>query len=228
MRVISEPSSVVAKAAVAELIGTALLLATVVGSGIAGERLSGGNVALALLANSLATGGALFALIFTFAPLSGAHFNPVVSLAAVLEGAMTTRRALLYVVAQVIGAVFGVLIAHAMFAAPLLQTSTHHRSGLALWISEVVATFGLVMVIHGTKSRAAVVPLTVAGYVTAGYWFTSSTCFANPAVTIARTLTDTFAGIFPGDALPFIAAQLIGAIGATYLFRWMASAKESL
>lgn len=226
LRVVNEEREQTSRAAVAELVGTALLLAVVVGSGIAGESLSGGNTAIALLANSIATGGALFALIYTFGPVSGAHFNPVVTLAAVIERTMSVRRALMYVTAQTVGAVMGVVVAHAMFDLALLQASTHQRSGVAQWISELVATFGLVTVIHGTKARAAIVPLTVAGYVTAGYWYTSSTCFANPAVTMARTLTNTFAGIFPPDAPAFIAAQIIGGIAATFLFRWLVPAKE--
>ena len=209
------------KKVVAELIGTMLLLTTVVGSGIAGEKLSGGNLAIALLANSIATGAVLFALIYTFAPLSGAHFNPVVSLAAMLEGSMTKRATLLYVLGQFAGALLGICLAHAMFGLQLLQRSSHVRSGTALWISEAVATFGLITVIHGTRRHAMVVPLTVAGYVTGGYWFTSSTCFANPAVTVARAFTDTFAGIEASGVLPFLTAQLFGGIGAAFLFRWL-------
>ena len=198
-----------------------LLVAAVVGSGIMGERLSGGNAALALLANSIATGAVLVTLIFTFAPISGAHFNPAVSLAAALEGGFAWRRVPGYVVAQVAGAVIGVMAAHAMFEHPLLVPSQQGRTGFAQLFSEFLATFGLLVVIHGTGRRAAVVPLTVAAYVTAAYWFTSSTSFANPAVTIARGFTDTFSGIAPAGIPGFIVAQLLGALLATLLFRWI-------
>jgi glycerol uptake facilitator-like aquaporin len=209
------------RAMVAEAIGTALLLAAVVGSGIMGQRLSGGNVALTLLANSIATGAVLVTLIFTFAPISGAHFNPAVSLAAAAEGGFPWRRVPGYVVAQTAGAIAGVAAAHAMFEHPLFALSHHTRAGTAQLFSEFVATFGLLVVIHGTGKRAAVVPLTVAAYITAAYWFTASTSFANPAVTIARGLTDTFSGIAPAGVPGFIAAQLAGAFAATLLFRWM-------
>jgi glycerol uptake facilitator-like aquaporin len=210
------------RALVAESIGTALLVAAVVGSGIMGERLSGGNLALALLANSIATGAVLLTLIFTFAPISGAHFNPAVSLAAAFEGGFAWRRVPGYVAAQLAGAIAGVVAAHAMFEHPLLVRSQHARTGAVQLFSEFVSTFGLLVVIHGTGKRAAVVPLTVAAYITAAYWFTSSTSFANPAVTIARGLTDTFSGIEPNGIPPFIGAQLAGAFAATLLFRWMA------
>jgi glycerol uptake facilitator-like aquaporin len=206
---------------VSEAIGTALLVAAVVGSGIMGERLSGGNLALALMANSIATGAVLVTLIFTFAPISGAHFNPAVSLAAALEGGLAWRRVPGYIAAQMAGAIAGVMAAHAMFEHPLIVLSHHSRSGGAMLFSEFVATFGLLVVIHGTGKRAAVVPLTVAAYITAAYWFTSSTSFANPAVTVARGLTDTFSGIEPSGIPPFIAAQLAGALAATLLFRWL-------
>lgn len=209
------------RAMASEAIGTALLVAAVVGSGIMGERLSGGNVALALLANSIATGAVLVTLIFTFAPISGAHFNPAVSLAAALEGGFPWRRVPGYVGAQLAGAVAGVVAAHAMFEHPLIVLSQHARVGFAQIFSEFVATFGLLVVIHGTGKRAAVVPLTVAAYITAAYWFTSSTSFANPAVTVARGLTDTFSGIAPAGIPAFIAAQLAGAFAATLLFRWL-------
>ncbi|MEA2338099.1 MAG: hypothetical protein QOE82_2106 [Thermoanaerobaculia bacterium] len=209
------------RAIVSECIGTALLVAAVVGSGMMGERLSGGNMALALLANSLATGAVLVTLIFTFAPISGAHFNPAVTLAAAVEGSFPWRAVPRYIAVQIVGAVAGVLIAHAMFEHPLIALSHHTRTGPAQLFSEFVATFGLLVVVHGTGKRAAVVPLTVAAYITAAYWFTSSTSFANPAVTIARGLTDTFSGIAPAGILPFIAAQLLGALAATLLFRWM-------
>src|SRR5689334_13914817 len=200
------------RAIVGEAIGSALLLAAVVGSGIMGERLAGGNAAIALLANSIATGAVLVTLIFTFAPISGAHFNPAVSLAAALEGGFPWRRVPGYIVAQLAGAIVGVVAAHAMFEHPLLVLSHHARAGAAQLFSEFVATFGLLVVIHGTGKRAAVVPLTVAAYITAAYWFTSSTSFANPAVTIARGLTDTFAGIEPAGIPGFIVAQLAGAL----------------
>jgi glycerol uptake facilitator-like aquaporin len=211
------------RAIVSEGIGTALLVAAVVGSGIMGERLSGGNMALALLANSIATGAVLLTLIFTFGPISGAHFNPAVSLAAAFEGGFPWRRVPGYLAAQLAGAIAGVVAAHAMFAHPLLVASHHARSGFAQLFSEFLATFGLLVVIHGTGKRAAVVPLTVAAYITAAYWFTSSTSFANPAVTIARGLTDTFSGIAPSGIPGFIAAQLAGAFAATLLFRWIGS-----
>lgn len=209
------------RAVVGEAIGTALLVAAVVGSGMMGERLSGGNVALALLANSIATGAVLVTLIFTFAPISGAHFNPAVSLAAALEGGFAWRRVPGYIVAQLIGAIAGVVAAHAMFEHPLVVFSHHARVGFAQLFSEFLATFGLLVVIHGTGKRAAVVPLTVAAYITAAYWFTSSTSFANPAVTVGRGLTDTFSGIAPSGIPGFIAAQLAGALAATLLFRWI-------
>lgn len=209
------------RAIVSEGIGTGLLVAAVVGSGIMGERLSDGNMALALLANSIATGAVLLTLIFTFGPISGAHFNPAVSLAAAVEGGLAWRRVPGYVAAQTIGALLGVMAAHLMFELPLVVLSRHSRAGGAQLFSEFLATFGLLVVVHGTGKRAAVVPLTVAAYITAAYWFTSSTSFANPAVTIARGLTDTFSGIAPGGVPGFIAAQLLGALAATLLFRWI-------
>ena len=215
------------RAIVSEGIGTALLVAAVVGSGMMGERLSGGNMALALLANSIATGAVLVTLIFTFAPISGAHFNPAVSLAAAIEGGFAWRRVPGYVIAQVAGALIGVIAAHAMFDHPLLTPSHHARTGFAQLFSEFVATFGLLVVIHGAGKRMAVVPLTVAAYITAAYWFTSSTSFANPAVTIARGFTDTFSGIAPAGIPGFIAAQLAGALSATLLFRWIGNDRRS-
>jgi glycerol uptake facilitator-like aquaporin len=209
------------RAIVSEGIGTAILVAAVVGSGIMGERLSGGNMALALLANSIATGAVLVTLIFTFAPISGAHFNPAVSLAAAFEGGFAWRRVPGYIAAQLVGAIAGVVAAHVMFAHPLIVLSHHARAGFPQLFSEFLATFGLLVVIHGTGKRAAVVPLTVAAYITAAYWFTSSTSFANPAVTIARGLTDTFSGIAPAGIPGFIVAQLLGALAATLLFRWI-------
>jgi glycerol uptake facilitator-like aquaporin len=213
------------RAIVGEGIGTALLVAAVVGSGIMGERLSGGNMALALLANSVATGAVLVTLIFTFAPISGAHFNPAVSIAAAVEGGFAWRRVPGFIVAQIVGAIGGVMAAHVMFELPLVTLSKHSRAGFAQLFSELLATFGLLVVVHGTGKRATVVPLTVAAYITAAYWFTSSTSFANPAVTIARGLTDTFSGIAPAGIPGFIVAQLLGALAATLLFKWIG--KES-
>jgi glycerol uptake facilitator-like aquaporin len=210
---------------VAEALGTAFLLAAVVGSGIMGEQLAGGNVAIALLANSLATGAALVALILTFGPVSGAHFNPVVSLADASQGGITWDAAAKYVGAQIVGALAGVAVAHLMFAKPIFAVSTHARSGLSQAFSESVATFGLLSVIWGCARRhPKVVAFAVGAYITAAYWFTASTSFANPAVTIARTLTDTFAGIRPADAPGFIVAQVIGAGLSTIAFRWLVPA----
>ena len=207
---------------VAEAVGTALLLATVVGSGIMGDRLSGGNVALALLANSLATGAALAALILTFGSISGAHFNPAVSIADASQGGLTWADAGAYVIAQVCGAFAGVALADAMFGRPIYAWSRHVRAGFPQVLSETVATFGLLAVIWGcARRRPAAVPFAVGAYITAAYWFTASTSFANPAVTLARTATDTFAGIRPGDALGFVVGQAIGAAAATALFRWL-------
>jgi glycerol uptake facilitator-like aquaporin len=214
------------RAIVSEGIGTGLLVAAVVGSGIMGERLSGGNMALALLANSIATGAVLLTLIFTFAPISGAHFNPAVTLASAIEGGFPWRRVPAYVGAQLLGAIGGVMTAHAMFEHPLLVFSQHARAGGGQLFSEFVATFGLLVVVHGTGKRAAVVPLTVAAYITAAYWFTASTSFANPAVTVARGLTDTFSGIAPAGVPGFIGAQLLGAVAATFLFKWIGAGKD--
>lgn len=206
----------------AEGVGTALLLAAVVGSGIMGEQLAGGNIAIALLANSLATGAALVALILTFGPVSGAHFNPAVTLADASTGGTAWRRVPGYVGAQIAGAIVGVWIAHLMFGLPVFMVSTHVRAGGAQLFSKVIATFGLVLVILGcARHRPEMVPFAVAAYITAAYWFTASTSFANPAVTIARSMTDTFAGIRPSDAPGFIAAQLCGALAATRFFQWM-------
>lgn len=212
---------------VAELVGTAFLLAVVVGSGIMGETLAAGNVGLALLANSLATGAGLFALILIFAPISGAHFNPVVSLYAAMEKHLSWREAGLYVVVQIIGAVLGVIAAHVMFAAPLIEFSQHIRTGGAQWWSEFVATFGLLAVIISTsRSNHQTTPAAVAAYITAAYWFTASTSFANPAVTLARTLTNTFAGIRPCDSFGFIVMQILGAVAAVLVFRWLLSSTK--
>jgi glycerol uptake facilitator-like aquaporin len=209
----------------AEAVGTAMLLAAVVGSGIMGERLAGGNVAVALLANTIATGAALVALILTFGPISGAHFNPAVTLADASQGGIAWPDVLPYVGAQVIGAFVGVAAAHLMFELPLFFASRHARSGPAQMFSEFVATFGLLAVIWGcVRARSSAVPFAVAAYITAAYWFTASTSFANPAVTLARAATDTFAGIRPADAPGFIVAQLLGAAAATGLFRWLVPA----
>jgi glycerol uptake facilitator-like aquaporin len=208
--------------ATAEFVGTALLLAAVVGSGIMGERLSAGNVALALLANSLATGAALTALILTFGPISGAHFNPAVSIADASQGGLRWGEALIYVLGQFLGAFAGVGVANVMFDEPAYAFSTHVRSGMAQAISEAIATFGLLAVIWGcSRRRSSAVPFAVAAYIVAAYWFTASTSFANPAVTLARAFTNTFAGIRPQDVPMFWAAQVAGAVTATLLFRWL-------
>lgn len=210
----------------AEALGTALLLATVVGSGIMGEQLAGGNVAIALLANTIATGAGLVALILTFGSLSGAHFNPVVTIADASQGGLPWQEVPGYVIAQVIGAFIGVAVAHFMFEQPaLFFASQHERSGASQLASEFVATFGLMSVIWGcARRRPALVPFAVGAYITAAYWFTSSTSFANPAVTLARAASDTFAGIRPIDAPGFIVAQVLGAAAATLLFRWLVPA----
>ncbi len=211
-----------ARRAVAEALGTAFLLAAVVGSGIMGERLAGGNVAIALLANTIATGAALVALILTLGPISGAHFNPAVTLADAWQGGLAWSDAPAYIAAQIGGAFAGVAAAHLMFSAPVFFASHHARSGSAQLFSEFVATFGLLSVIWGcARLRSSVVPFAVGAYITAAYWFTASTSFANPAVTLARAASDTFAGIRPVDAPGFIVAQLAGAAAATALFRWL-------
>jgi glycerol uptake facilitator-like aquaporin len=207
---------------VGEALGTALLLAVIIGSGIMGERLSGGNIALALLANTLATGAALVVLITVFGPISGAHFNPAVTFAFLLRRDMAWKTALAYAAVQIIGGVGGVYIAHAMFGEPFMQVSTKLREGAAQGFSEFIATFGLLATIWGTlRFERKFVPVAVGLYITAAYWFTASTSFANPAVTIARSLSDTFAGIAPSSVLPFIAAQFLGATAATLLFQWL-------
>ena len=212
-----------ARRLVSEAVGTALLLAAVVGSGIMGERLAGGNVAVALLANTLATGAALVALILTFGPISGAHFNPAVTLADAWLGGLAWAEVPSYIGVQIAGAFAGVAAAHLMFELPLFFASRHARAGSAQAFSEFVATFGLLAVIWGcARPRAAAVPFAVAAYITAAYWFTASTSFANPAVTLARSATGTFAGIRPADASAFIVAQMLGAAAATALFRWLA------
>jgi glycerol uptake facilitator-like aquaporin len=213
------------RAVVAEMLGTAFLLAAVVGSGIMGERLAGGNVAVALLANTIATGAALVALIAAFGPISGAHFNPVVSLADASQGGLRWPLACGYIGAQLIGALVGVAVADFMFGLPAYSWSTHARAGLPQAFSEGVATFGLLAVIWGcSRRRSSIVPFAVGAYITAAYWFTASTSFANPAVTLARSLTDTFAGIRPVDVAPFVVAQVIGGALATMLFRWLVPA----
>ena len=207
---------------VSECLGTALLLATVVGSGIMAERLAGGNVALALLGNTIPTGAFLFVLITMLGPVSGAHFNPAVTLAFWLRREIKLNEALAYVGVQIIGAIMGTLVAHAMFEEILLQISTNIRTGPAQWLSEGIATFGLVATILGTlRWRPEAVPTAVGLYITAAYWFTASTSFANPAVTIARSLTDTFSGIAPENAPGFILMQFVGAAVATGLMAWL-------
>lgn len=209
----------------AEALGTSLLLAAVVGSGIMAERLSGGNVALALLANTLATGAALIALILSLGPISGAHFNPAVTLASAWQRDLPWREVPGYVVMQALGAFAGVAAAHLMFGEPLFSASTKVRAGAPQLFSEFVATFGLLAVILGcSRRRAESVPYAVAAYIVAAYWFTASTSFANPAVTLARAATDSFAGIRPADAPGFVLAQLLGAFCAAALFRWLAPA----
>jgi glycerol uptake facilitator-like aquaporin len=207
---------------VAEFLGTLFLLAAVVGSGIMGVQLAGGNVAIALLANALATGAALVALILAIGPISGAHLNPVVTLADAWQGGMAWREVPAYVAAQFTGAFAGVAAAHLMFGLPLFMVSTRIRSGPALVFSEFVATFGLLAVIWGcARHRPSAVSYAVGAYITAAYWFTSSTSFANPAVTVARCMTNTFSGIRPLDTIPFVAAQLAGAFCSTLLFLWL-------
>ena len=209
---------------VAEGLGTAVLLAAIVGSGIMAERLSGGNVALALLANTIATAATLIALIMAFGAMSGAHFNPMVTIGEAARGGLAWRDVPGYVLAQCLGAVGGVVAAHAMFAEPLLQVSRHARRGGAQWFSECVATFGLLAVIRGcSRGRPEATPLAVGLYIAGAYWFTASTSFANPAVTLARALTDTFTGIRPADVPGFVAAQATGALAAVLLFRWLAA-----
>jgi glycerol uptake facilitator-like aquaporin len=217
-----------ARRLVAEALGTALLLAIVIGSGIMGERLAGGNVAIALLGNTLATGAGLVVLITIFGPISGAHFNPAVTAAFALRREIGWGVAIAYVGAQLIGGVLGVWTAHAMFAEPILQVSVKLREGPAQGFSEAVATFGLVATILGcVKFRPDFTPLAVGLYITSAYWFTASTSFANPAVTVARCLSDTFAGIAPGSAPLFIAAQLVGALAAVAAFGWLLKEERS-
>jgi len=207
---------------VAEGLGTALLLAAVVGSGIMGDRLSAGNVAIALLANTLATGATLVALILTFGPISGAHFNPAVTLADATQGGLSWSHVPGYIGAQIVGAFAGVAAAHLMFGEPIFSFSQHVRAGGSQILSEFIATFGLLSVIWGcARLRSSAVPFAVGAYITGAYWFTASTSFANPAVTLARAASNTFAGIRPADVPGFIVAQLLGAVAATILFRWL-------
>ena len=211
-----------ARAAAAEAIGTALLLAIVVGSGIMGEKLANGNAAVALLANSIATGAGLYTLIVTLGPISGAHFNPVVSAVSAWEGNLKARDCAVYVLAQVMGAYVGVAAAHAMFGLPILQVSVHLRPTAGEGLGEIIATFGLVLVILLlSRFRREAIPVAVACFITSAYWFTSSTSFANPAVTLARAATDTFAGISPASVPLFIGGQLLGGAGATLFARWL-------
>ena len=198
---------------ISEFIGTMMLVATVIGSGIMAENLAGGNVALALLGNTIATGAILFVIISAFGSVSGAHFNPVVTAVMLVRGEVTRGLALGYVIVQIIGGVCGTIMAHIMFELDVVQLSSNLRSGPAQYFSEIVATFGLLMtILMGIRHKSDAVPAMVALYITAAYWFTASTSFANPAVTIARTFTDTFSGIHYGDTLPFIVAQFIGAL----------------
>jgi glycerol uptake facilitator-like aquaporin len=216
-----------AKRVVAEALGTLFLLAAVVGSGIMAERLAGGNMALALLANTVATGAALCALIISFAPMSGAHFNPVVTLSFALRRDLVWQDVPLYLLAQVVGGIGGVVTANLMFGLPAVFMSNHPRTGTAQLFSEFVATFGLVSVIlAASRSQVAVVAIAVGAYISAAYWFTASTSFANPAVTVSRSLSDTFAGIRPVDAPGFVLAQLAGGMAATVLFRWLMPAQN--
>jgi glycerol uptake facilitator-like aquaporin len=213
----------------AEFVGTAFLLMAVVGSGIMGERLSAGNVAIALLANTLATGAALVALILTFGPVSGGHFNPAVTLADASQKGIGWNEVPGYVIAQILGGFLGVACAHLMFGLALFSVSQHPRSGISQIFSECIATFGLMSVIWGcSRLRSSIVPFAVGAYITAAYWFTASTSFANPAVTLARSATNTFSGIRPADVPAFVVAQLVGAGVATALFRWLVPALPTI
>jgi glycerol uptake facilitator-like aquaporin len=219
--------SSLSRRAAAEFLGTAFLVAAVVGSGIMGERLANGNVALALLANAIATGAALAALILTFRPISGAHLNPVVSLAEGFRGGLPWRDTSIYIIAQLAGGILGTACADVMFALPPFALSQRARTGAPQWFSEFVATFGLILVIRAcARFEPKWIPIAVASYIAAAYWFTASTSFVNPAVTIARSLSDTFAGIRPVDVPPFLAAQLSGGLAAVVIFEWMGSKSE--
>jgi glycerol uptake facilitator-like aquaporin len=212
----------------AEAIGTAFLLATVVGSGIMAENLAGGNVAIALLGNTIPTGAILVVLILMLGPISGAHFNPAVTLSFVVQGRLASGEAVAYVIAQTVGAILGAWSAHLMFEQPLLMFSLTERTGVGQWAGEVIATFGLVAtIIACVRHRAEAVPFAVGLYITAAYWFTSSTSFANPAVTVARSLTNTFSGIRPIDMPLFILCQIVGALLATWLFAWLLSQRRA-
>jgi glycerol uptake facilitator-like aquaporin len=218
-------TEVFARRVTAEFVGTALLLSVIVGSGIMGERLSGGNVAIALLANTLATGAGLVALILAFGPVSGAHFNPAISIADATQGGLSWPDAAGYCVAQAGGALLGVALAHLMFELPPFAPSTHVRAGTSQVLSESIATFGLLAVIWScSRRRDSITPFAVGAYITSAYWFTASTSFANPAVTLARSLTNTFAGIRPADVPGFVLGQAAGAVAATLLFRWLVPA----
>jgi len=217
-----------ARRLVAELLGTALLLAAVVGSGIMAQKLAGGNVALVLLCNTIPTGAILAVLILIFGPISGAHFNPAVSLAFSIRGELRLPMAVAYIVAQIVGAVAGVWVAHLMFGLPLLQISMTQRSGTGQWLAEAVATFGLLLTIFGCAARMpGAIPYAVGLYITSAYWFTASTSFANPAVTIARSLSDTFAGIEPSGVTAFIVAQFVGMLAAVAIAGWLWREKKS-
>ncbi len=212
----------------AEFIGSAFLLATVIGSGIMAEKLAGGNIAIALLGNTVATGAILVVLVLIFGPVSGAHFNPAVTLAFRMRRDISGADTALYIMAQIAGALTGMLMAHFMFETPLLQISSHMRAGPSQFASEIIATFGLLATIFGcVRHRVEAVPYAVGLYITAAYWFTSSTSFANPAVTLARSLTDSFSGIRPEDAPSFMVAQLIGAVLAAYVFGWLFSPEKA-
>jgi glycerol uptake facilitator-like aquaporin len=216
----------IARMASAEAVGTALLLGIVVGSGITGERLAQGNTAVALLANSIATGAGLYALIAIFGPVSGAHLNPVVSGVSIWEGRLSGYHGIAYVLAQVSGAFGGVVAAHAMFGLPIVQISARTRPTLGEGLGEVIATFGLVLVILlAARFKAEAIPMVVAAFITSAYWFTSSTSFANPAVTFARAMTDTFAGISPHSVPLFVGGQLVGGVAATLFSRWLLGGK---
>jgi glycerol uptake facilitator-like aquaporin len=215
-------TSTLLRRTVCEFLGTGFLVAAVVGSGIMGEKLAAGNVAIALLANTIVTGAALVALILTFGPISGAHFNPAVTFVDAMEKGVSWMDAACYLPAQCLGGIAGAIAAHVMFQLPLVSISHHARAGFAQLFSEFLATFGLLSVIWGcSRVRSEMVAFAVGAYITAAYWFTASTSFANPAVTIARCLSDTFAGIRPSDVPWFIVAQFLGAIAATILFRWL-------
>lgn len=217
----------IARCLTSEFIGTALLLSAIVGSGIMGERLSGGNTAIALLVNSLATGGMLIAIIFIFSDISGAHFNPAVTIMSAVQGRIKWRDAPFYIMVQIMGAFIGVAAAHIMFSEPVFSVSANVRAGNSQLFSEFIATFGLIAVIWGCSySRLSAAPFVIAAYIVSAYWFTSSTSFANPAVTLARMLSNTFSGIRPEDVFGFITAQLLGLIVAIILLRWLMPLKN--